>query len=104
MRANSFFCASSKGRLSYESLKNAFAQLSPLGQYEKKMRLMMLHSYNDLYGDKQIADIPTEDRKLFEENAVALMWSFILFSPCRSSSDSLMADSVSSMMIMFLSV
>lgn len=71
--ADSFFCVSSRGCLSYHSLKNAFTQLSPLGQYEKMIRLMLLHSYNDLYGDKLIADIPTEDRKLFKENATALI-------------------------------
>ena len=72
-RAESLFCKSSWGNLSYHSLKNAFAQLYPLGQYEKKIRLMLLHSYNDLYGDKQITDIPAENRKLFEENAAALI-------------------------------
>lgn len=75
--AVSYACGASWGYLSYPSLKDAFVQLSPLGDNEFGVRLMLLHSYNDLYGGckgtKDQSEVSAEEKKFFIENARALI-------------------------------
>ena len=64
------------GYLSYESLKEALEQLKPQGKDEETLRMMLLWSYNDLYGQMHNVEIlPDElqrERQFFRENALAL--------------------------------
>jgi hypothetical protein len=68
---------SSWGHLSYASLKDAFEQLQPAGNQEIKLRVMLLHGYNDHYGGcsgtKHPSDAPTNERTYFENNARQLI-------------------------------
>ena len=64
------------GELSYESLKEALEQLNPQGKDEETLRMMLLWSYNDLYGQMHNVEILPEElqceRQFFKENALAL--------------------------------
>lgn len=65
------------GRLTYQSLRDAFEQLSPKGKDEKQIRMMLLHAHNDLYGGceeaKPRAEASIEEQQFFEENVQALI-------------------------------
>ena len=71
------FGNSSWGHLSYASLKDAFVQLQPTGDKEIKLRIMILHGYNDHYGGcpgtKHPGDAPANERAYFEQNAKRLI-------------------------------
>ena len=71
------FGNSSWGHLSYASLKKALEQLQPTGENEIKLRLMILHGYNDHYGGcpgtKYPSKAPTRERAHFEQNARRLI-------------------------------
>ena len=68
---------SSWGHLSYASLKDALEQLQPTGDKEIKLRIMILHGYNDYYGGcpgtKLPSDAPANERIYFEKNARRLI-------------------------------
>ena len=68
---------SSRGHLSYASLKEAFEQLRPTGNREINLRIMILHGYNDHYGGclgtKLPGDAPANERTYFEQNARRLI-------------------------------
>lgn len=68
---------SSWGHLSYTSLKDAYEQLQPSGNNEIKLRIMILHGYNDHYGGcpgtEHPGDAPTNERTYFEQNARRLI-------------------------------
>lgn len=68
---------SSWGHLSYTSLKDALEQLQPTGDNEIKLRIMILHGYNDHYGGcpgtKLPSDAPANERIYFENNARRLI-------------------------------
>lgn len=68
---------SSWGHLSYASLKDALEQLQPTGDNEIKLRIMILHGYNDHYGGcpgtKLPSDAPANERAYFEQNAKRLI-------------------------------
>lgn len=68
---------SSWGHLSYISLKDALEQLQPTGDNEIKLRIMILHGYNDHYGGcpgtKLPSDAPANERAYFEQNAKRLI-------------------------------
>lgn len=53
--------SSNLGELSYQHLKEAFDQLQPSGKDETTTRLYLLWAFNDLYGNAEIADIPTQE-------------------------------------------
>ena len=70
-------CDVAWGRLTYQSLRDAFEQLSPKGKDEKQIRMMLLHAHNDLYGGceeaKPRAEASIEEQQFFEENVQALI-------------------------------
>lgn len=65
------------GRLSYQSLREAFEQLLPKGKEERQMRLMLLHAHNDLYGGcagtRPRVEASANEQQFFEENAATLI-------------------------------
>lgn len=73
------------GTLSYQSLKEAFAQLKPTGDNEREIRIMLLNGYNDWYGGcqgtRQPSEAPAEERSYFEQNARRLIELFSDESP-----------------------
>ena len=68
---------SSRGYLSYESLKEALVELAPTGENEKMLRIMLLWVYNDLYWEMSNVEYPTSEfiseREYFIENVKALI-------------------------------
>lgn len=76
-RAKSYLVCYTKGRLSYPSLQNAFEQLAPTGIQEEKLRWMLLHGFNDLYGGcngtQQRHNATNDERDYFEKNVKALI-------------------------------
>lgn len=70
-------CDVAWGRLSYHSLREAFEQLSPEGKSEKRLRMILHHAHNDLYGGcegtRSQTDATGEEQEFFRENAKALI-------------------------------
>jgi len=57
------------GELTYQELKDAFEQLLPMGAAEINLRMMLLWSFNDLFGKTPKKKIPTEEWNYFKTNA-----------------------------------
>lgn len=70
-------CDVAWGRLSYHSLREAFEQLSPEGKSEKRLRMILLHAHNDLYGGcagtRPRVEASANEQQFFEGNAATLI-------------------------------
>ena len=65
--------SSDLGELPYQNLKEAFEQLQPSGNDETTTRLYILWAFNDLYGNSEIADIPTPEWEYHLDNVQHLI-------------------------------
>ena len=74
-RANTIYTFN-KGGLPYSNLKEALQEFTTnglKGKDEYTVRLMVLHAYNDLYGNTENKDIPTEESEFMKQNILRLI-------------------------------
>ena len=73
--------SSEQGLLSFNEMKEAFAQLSQEKfrdtKEEANVRMMLHHAYNDYYFRREHRTVAEADQKLFQENALWLIEHFI---------------------------
>ena len=73
--------SSEQGLLSFNEMKEAFAQLSQEKfrdtKEEANVRMMLHHAYNDYYFRREHRTVAEADQKLFKENALWLIEHFI---------------------------
>lgn len=74
-RANTIYTFN-KGELPYSNLKEALQEFSTnglKGKDEYTVRLMVLHAYNDLYGNTENKNIPAEELEFMRQNILRLL-------------------------------
>ena len=70
-----------QGLLTYEEMKQAFAQLMEAGDLtqdeEANVRMMLHHAHNDNFRSEQMSEFTDDDLTLFRENAMWLIKNII---------------------------